>query len=113
MNNKKEKVIVYGVPVLLFLVLCLSILCVYRVTKNEIHVVQTNSTIRHELVSKELGISVDEFMLNQSSQQTGYLVKTKDNIYFADFKQEKLEDVPELIDIHPLTIREAKYLQAK
>lgn len=100
-----------GIPILLIIGILASLFWSYNNTKNEINTAQANAVIRHELVSKELGMSVDDFMMNQSSQQTGFIVKTKDNIYFADFKQEKKGDAPELMDLRPITLREAKYLQ--
>ncbi|MDX5853516.1 hypothetical protein SIM22_05135 [Bacillus cereus group sp. BfR-BA-01363] len=110
-NTFKKKMISIGIPILLIIGILASLFWSYNNTKNEINTAQANAVIRHELVSKELGMSVDDFMMNQSSQQTGFIVKTKDNIYFADFKQEKKGDAPELMDLRPITLREAKYLQ--
>ncbi|MCU5281968.1 hypothetical protein OCA22_26785 [Bacillus cereus] len=113
-ENKFKKIMIsIGTSVLFIIGILCTMLWLYNLSKNEIITAQTNADIREDLVSKELGISVDDFMMNKSSQQTGFIVKTKDNIYFADFKQENTEDAPELIDLRPITMREAGYLQAK
>lgn len=111
-ENKLKKVMIsIGTSVLVIIGILCTMLWVYDLSKNEIMTAKKNAVIRHELVSKELGMSIDDFMMNQSSQQTGFIVKTKDNIYFADFKQEKKEDAPELMDLRSITLREANYLQ--
>lgn len=112
-ENKLKKVMIsIGTSVLVIIGILCTMLWVYDLSKNELITAQKNADIRQDLVSKELGISVDDFMMNKSTQQTGFIVKTKDNIYFADFKQENTEDAPELMDLRPITMREAGYLQA-
>lgn len=101
-----------GISVLVIIGFLCTMFWLYNLSINKIMTAQKNADIRQDLVSKKLEISVDDFMMNKSSQQTGFIVKTKDNIYFADFKQENTEDVPELIDLRPITMREAGYLQA-
>lgn len=111
-ENKLKKIMnSIGISVLVIISFLWTIFWLYNASKNEIMTAQKNADIRQELVSKELGISVDDFMMNKSSQETGFIVKTKDNIYFADFKQEYTEDAPELMDLRPITMREAGYLQ--
>lgn len=112
-ENKLKKVMIsIGTSVLVIIGILCTMLWVYDLSKNEIMTAKKSADIRQDLVSKELGISVDDFMMNKSTQQTGFIVKTKDNIYFADFKQENTEDAPELMDLRPITMREAGYLQA-
>ncbi|MDX5808514.1 hypothetical protein [Bacillus cereus group sp. BfR-BA-02730] len=112
-ENKLKKIMIsIGTSVLVIIGILCTMLWFYDLSKNELITAKKNADIRQNLVSKELGISVDDFMLNKSSQQTGFIVKTKDNIYFADFKQENREDTPELMDLRPITMREAGYLQA-
>ncbi|MES5837910.1 hypothetical protein [Bacillus cereus group sp. MG11] len=113
-ENKFKKIMTsIGISVLVIIGFLCTMFWLYNLSKNEIKTAQKNADIRQDLVSKELGISVDDFMMNKSTQQTGFIVKTKDNIYFADFKQENTEDAPELMDLRPITMREAGYLQAK
>ncbi|SME50835.1 hypothetical protein BACERE00183_04661 [Bacillus cereus] len=112
-ENKLKKIMTsIGISVLVIIGFLCTMFWLYNLSKNEIKTAQKNADIRQDLVSKELGISVDDFMMNKSTQQTGLIVKTKDNIYFADFKQENTEDAPELMDLRPITMREAGYLQA-
>ncbi|WP_144536595.1 DUF3290 family protein [Bacillus thuringiensis] len=111
-GNKFKKIMnSIGISALVIISFLWTMFWLYNASKNEIMTAQKNADIRQKLISKELGISVDDFMMNKSSQETGFIVKTKDNIYFADFKQEYTEDAPELMDLRPITMREAGYLQ--